>query len=496
MAKRSSPPAASAPLRIELLPLSDLKPNPQNPKSHDIGAIHSSLDRFGFRAPVTIDERTGFLWAGHGRWKTLVQKRANGDPAPDNVQVRDDGEWLVPVVRGLASKNDKDAKAYLIADNRIVTLGGWDDAMLASLLEELAAQDPEVNLAGTGYDGDDLDALMKKIGSTPLPGDFGPSPDFAPAPVAQTPLAQLSPQQAQAVAAQQAVAGTARAGVTRPDHTTQDDTVQSLDQMPDTLKGALQLDEDTMYESSLPWNIPALREDMLVEALPQPLDTWVNRHVTADDGLTTWFYNYNAARSAGLPWDRTLMSFFTNDVYFENWWDMPANYVSRILNAGVRMAVVPDFSLWWDDPLALQLFNVYRAQWLGRFMQDAGIRVIPRLPWAHPSTYDFAWLGIPKGCPVACMQLQTMDASDSALVAKGIRKAVEVVQPQTLVVYAGNPGRKFIEGLDLLVDRIVFLPTVWVRLRQHPDYADGKKKPDLPMDQPRRRAMTGGVDPE
>jgi len=41
-------------LRIEYMKLSDLKVFPKNPKDHDIGQLHTSMDRFGFAAPMIL----------------------------------------------------------------------------------------------------------------------------------------------------------------------------------------------------------------------------------------------------------------------------------------------------------------------------------------------------------------------------------------------------------------------------------------------------------
>ena len=61
---------------------------------------------------------------------------ASGAEAPQGVQVADDGQWLVPVQRGIAFRDEGEAQAYLVADNRHVELGGWDDSMLADVLLE------------------------------------------------------------------------------------------------------------------------------------------------------------------------------------------------------------------------------------------------------------------------------------------------------------------------------------------------------------------------
>jgi DNA modification methylase len=81
------------------------------------------------------------------------------------VQTQDfDGDWLVPVVRGVAFNSDAEIEAYLVADNRLTILGGWNEPELASLLQDLAAQDTAL-LEATGYDADDLQALLDELGA-------------------------------------------------------------------------------------------------------------------------------------------------------------------------------------------------------------------------------------------------------------------------------------------------------------------------------------------
>lgn len=104
-----------------------------------------------------VDERTGFLIAGHGRLERLLAQRDAGDPAPDGVVVREDGVWLVPVVRGWASKDDDEALAYLVASNQTSIAGGWNTDVLTDLLVELA-EGP--GLDGVGFTPEDVDDLV------------------------------------------------------------------------------------------------------------------------------------------------------------------------------------------------------------------------------------------------------------------------------------------------------------------------------------------------
>ena len=154
--------------RIEYMRLSEVRPASKNPKSHDVGQIASSIGRFGYIEPVVMDERTGRLVAGHGRVKTVAEMQKKGQTPPEGVRL-EGKEWLVPVLRGWASRTDEDAQAYLVASNQLTTLGGWDDAQLADVLKDLAAAGA---LEGTGFDGDDVDELLKQVlPAGPVPGE-------------------------------------------------------------------------------------------------------------------------------------------------------------------------------------------------------------------------------------------------------------------------------------------------------------------------------------
>lgn len=146
--------------RIEWIPLSDVKQAPSNPKDHDIGEICVSIGRRGFVELPAIDERTGRLVAGHGRLEALQKMHANKAPLPGGLK-EVNGQWLMPVVRGWASKSDADAAAYLVASNRLTEVGGWDSAALAEMLASVASAG---ELLGTGYDGESVDELLRQIG--------------------------------------------------------------------------------------------------------------------------------------------------------------------------------------------------------------------------------------------------------------------------------------------------------------------------------------------
>lgn len=147
---------------IEYLPIADLPEASRNAKEHDTAMIRASMRQFGFTSPAVIDERTGRLVAGHGRRTTLLTMQEAGDPAPDGITVADDGSWLMPVVRGWTSRDDQHADAVTVADNRGTERGGWDERMLAEILDELA--DASL-LDAVGYTADDVDDMLAQVGN-------------------------------------------------------------------------------------------------------------------------------------------------------------------------------------------------------------------------------------------------------------------------------------------------------------------------------------------
>lgn len=128
--------------------LDDVQAALVNPKRHAGPVIEASIGRHGYIESPTLDERTGRMVGGHGRVAALVALRDRGEPAPDGIDVDDQGRWLVPVGRGWASPNDLEAAAALVTLNRSTELGGWDVPQLGAVLAPVA---DGPGLDGVGY---------------------------------------------------------------------------------------------------------------------------------------------------------------------------------------------------------------------------------------------------------------------------------------------------------------------------------------------------------
>jgi len=152
---------ADQPRRLEYMRLDDLTPDPANAKAHAHDLIGDSVSRHGVIDLPVIDERTGYLIAGHGRREVLCRRRDAGEPPPEGVHVAEDGSWLVPVVRGWASRDDGEATAARIGLNQGTIAGGWVPDLLAEQLRELQQQ--QDGLIGVGFTSADIDLLLSEV---------------------------------------------------------------------------------------------------------------------------------------------------------------------------------------------------------------------------------------------------------------------------------------------------------------------------------------------
>ena len=104
--------------------------NPRTHTSRQIKQIATSIKQFGFVNPVLIDGSDTII-AGHGRVE-----------AAKLLGMRD-----IPTVR-VDHLTPAQIRAYVIADNRLAELAGWDRKLLALELQELSVQ-PDFDVSVT-----------------------------------------------------------------------------------------------------------------------------------------------------------------------------------------------------------------------------------------------------------------------------------------------------------------------------------------------------------
>lgn len=157
---------ATSCLQIEMIPIDRLNPNPKNARKHSpaqVRQIAGSIRAFRFNVPLLVDDTMTVL-AGHGR--LLACKSL--------------GYTELPVIR-LDHLSEAQAKAFAIAENRLVEAGAWDDALLGEIFTELSALELDFSLDVTGFSLPEIDVILEGAGdedeadADDVPLDPGPS---------------------------------------------------------------------------------------------------------------------------------------------------------------------------------------------------------------------------------------------------------------------------------------------------------------------------------
>jgi hypothetical protein len=133
---------AATRFHVRWLPLDALIPDKRNARVHlprQVARIADSIAAFGFNVPVLIDEKGGVL-AGHGR--VLGARRL--------------GLKEVPTI-ALDHLSETQARAFMIADNRLGEIASWDDGRLRLELEELKSLDLDFSIEATGFELKEID---------------------------------------------------------------------------------------------------------------------------------------------------------------------------------------------------------------------------------------------------------------------------------------------------------------------------------------------------
>ena len=173
----------------------------------------------------------------------------------------------------------------------------------------------------------------------------------------------------------------------------------------------------TLYHSTNQWGIPDL-----------PRTTAAPTRLIA----------YNDRRKVEHPQPGDAVHFFLDDYRFETMWTKPRQSLSRVMRAGI--ALTPDFSLWREMPMAMQLWQVYRSRWCGAWMVSNGVDVIPTISWSTPDSYDFAFAGVPQCSTVAVSTVGIRGTLAESGYFQGLEAMMGAVRPDYVLVYGRSLG--------------------------------------------------------
>ena len=128
----------------KVVSLDKLRPNPRNPNTHperQIDLLAKIIKQQGWRRPIVVSKRSGYIVAGHGRLQAAI--KAGCKVAPVDMQ-----DYASEALE----------YADLLADNHIAELAEMDNAMMKDLLQDLDSGDMDMDL--TGFDEKELESIM------------------------------------------------------------------------------------------------------------------------------------------------------------------------------------------------------------------------------------------------------------------------------------------------------------------------------------------------
>lgn len=267
------------------------------------------------------------------------------------------------------------ATAYAIADNRTAELAEWDHEGLAQQLAAIQIDD-EALAAAAGYSQAEIDKLTTE-------------------------------------------------------------SIDAMDSVDSDEAGEIKITEykeSVIFPSNNEYDIPDLRDDMLYDGPIEDVVLGPSDCVPSTGRLFIWStFAFNAERCAG-----GVLGFYTDDERFSSITKNAVKFIDDAKKCRWGAILSPDFSMWRNEPLIVQLYAAYCSRWCARYWQEAGFKIVPSLNWSDERTHNAIHAGIPRGSPVVAVQCRTLrDNTGKALFLKGIEKATEMIEPGKIVVYGG-----------------------------------------------------------
>lgn len=122
------------------------------------------------------------------------------------------------------------------------------------------------------------------------------------------------------------------------------------------------------------------------------------------------------------------------DYKFEVLWNKPSIVIPRLQN--YKCVIAPDFSVFVDQPKAVNVWNIYRNRWVTSYMQSLSIHAVPSASWGNVDSFEFCFDGLPRNSIIAIGHTAIgKDRSYKKLYRMGVEALIERKRPTKLLVY-------------------------------------------------------------
>lgn len=121
----------------------------------------------------------------------------------------------------------------------------------------------------------------------------------------------------------------------------------------------------------------------------------------------------------------------------EKSWRRPDAYIQSLKNYCAVLS--PPFPIIKGDPLAVQIYNLYRNHWMGAYWQQNGIKVIPTVMWGGVESYEWCFSSVIRNSVVAVSS--DLYRKDKERFLNGFREMCRTIRPVKILWFGSKVFR-------------------------------------------------------
>ena len=110
--------------------------------------------------------------------------------------------------------------------------------------------------------------------------------------------------------------------------------------------------------------------------------------------------------------------------------------------------LTPDYSLYTDMAMPVQVINTFKNRWCGAYWQEHGLSIIPTVSWSTDESFDFCFDGLENGTVVAISTLGGLKEKNKFL--RGYFEMTKRINPRQVLCF----GKAFPE----MGDEVIVVP--------------------------------------
>jgi hypothetical protein len=197
---------------------------------------------------------------------------------------------------------------------------------------------------------------------------------------------------------------------------------------------------DVLFKTNNKFQMPEYNPKMLYEGSLKNLETY---------HPTLMGHPYNKDNKYFFVWQNVgikdndsnlVLSFYTKDYKFEDLFIDPGKYLDKIKERKFISFVTPNYTLHKDMPYPVRIFRHYKARWIARYFQEAGLYCIPELEFSTDEKrldIEFVIDGLPRDLKYLSIQNQQgfNDDNEKEFYCKTLQSVSGEIKIDTIIIY-------------------------------------------------------------